>query len=546
MIHIIFILFLIIVLCINILVFKEIFNTKLVDKKILVQYSTPIPSPSPTPIPSPTPPSIIPTPSPTPTPISSTTPTPIPSPTPTPPSPTPPSIPVQGTIIEDTNYYGNTQQQLDEFYVEYGGKNSFDNRHVKAIEGMLTAEDKIELGDLTSASEYVESVFTDLPRSDIRWWINSDGGTGGSNTGHPVGYCGLRMIEQIVDIEKERKLSGQKIKQGSINITCVVATCATVRRPRVKDLLPETVQVQLEPKILENNARLLFIATQLFRRWLKAITGIEVLLRVVVMEGCSNVDFTDNGSSIFSYPNSHEMINTVSSEIVNNTDIWWVVTPSGTVGEEKEVGRHFVTGGMSMYNGLPLFLSDDLWFVRKFNHMGNGRWTEAEVRTYHPQWFQHEFMHAVYRSWPEFELEKTSHQWYDRTTWPKDFQGRFESDYYTESINRRLLTAIPSLVDMFANNRIIDVNIDMIDTLVGRYKRNPVLNDWHDVTVSSRIGGLIWTNAAGVSWNLNIVGNKLETDPTQCPYGALVVNVQTKFNKIYALMFGQSIYVLVK
>ena len=74
----------------------------------------------------------------------------------------------------------------------------------------------------------------------------------------------------------------------------------------------------------------------------------------------------------------------------------------------------------------------------------------------------------------------------------------------------------------------------MIDTLVGRYKRNPVLNDWHDVTVSSRIGGLIWTNP-GVSWNLNIVGNKLETDPTQCPYGALVVNVQTKFNKIYSL-----------
>ena len=96
---------------------------------------------------------------------------------------------------------------------------------------MLTAEDKINLGDLT-ASEYVESVFTDLI-ADRRWWINSDGGTGGSNTGHPVGYCGLRMIEQIIDIERARELNGQETKKGSLNISCVVATCATVRRPRV-------------------------------------------------------------------------------------------------------------------------------------------------------------------------------------------------------------------------------------------------------------------------------------------------------------------------
>lgn len=198
---------------------------------------------------------------------------------------------------------------------------------------------------------------------------------------------------------------------------------------------------------------------------------------------------------------------------------------------------------MGAYNGLPLFLSDDLWFVRKFNHMGKGMWTETEVRTYHPQWFQHEFMHAIYRIWPEFELEKKAHQWYDRTTWPEDFQGLYESDYYTESINKRLLTATPSLSNMLVSGKIIDVNINMIDTLVGRYKRNPVLNDWHDVTVSSRIGGLKWTNAAGISWNLNIVGNKLETDPAQCPYGAVAVNVQTKFNKIYALAFGDSIYI---
>ena len=35
----------------------------------------------------------------------------------------------------------------------------------------------------------------------------------------------------------------------------------------------------------------------------------------------------------------------------------------------------------------------------------------------------------------EFGLEKTGHQLFDRTTWPADFQGVLEPDYFAEAKN---------------------------------------------------------------------------------------------------------------
>lgn len=446
---------------------------------------------------------------------------------------TPPSGPF---VIDDPGHISDTASQLAQFYDTYGGRDAFPPEHVRAFEALIAAEDDLIRGDLASAGQRVESVFALQPRGDRSWFLGSGTGTGGSNVGHPVAYYGLRMVEQIV-------AQGDLDVGDTLTMTGVIARCATARRPRLEDLEPEIVEVTLSPAVLADDARRLFLATQLFRRWVKAITGgVSLELRLVVLDECTQIDFTDNGSIIASYPDAQGMLDAVDETLARETDFWWVVAPSGVEGTDSQLGRHIITGGMGLSaDGRPLFLSDDLWFVRKPEHMGTGDWTEAELRTYHPQWFQHEFMHHLFRTWPQFGLEDTPHQWFDRNTWPDDFEGIHEADYYTEALNKRLLDASPSLAEGLKAPEVVDADQFELSDFVGEYRREPVQNEWHEVTVTLEGEALRWNNAAGVSWSLQIRDAELWSG-SDCPYGESRLVIEAEDGQISALRFNGEPY----
>jgi hypothetical protein len=284
-------------------------------------------------------------------------------------------------------------------------------------------------------------------------------------------------------------------------------------------------------------------STDLFRHWVRAITGgMEVELVVHEMTECTTVDYTDEGDVIVSYPDAEGMVSTVPDEIADATDFWWVVAPSGVPGDGSGYDRHFITGGMgAIGTGLPLFLSDDGWFTRKPEHLGSGPYSEIELRAYQPQWFQHEFMHHLFRTWPEFGLEATGHMWFDLSTWPDDFEGLWEPDYYAEAINKRLLTAEPSLAEGLSAPEYVDFGTIDSDVLVGEYRREPVENPWHEVTISHTSGDLRWTNAAGAGWALDIIDDALWTTE-ECPYGVQEITVEGDESAIVGLWFSGELY----
>jgi hypothetical protein len=436
----------------------------------------------------------------------------------------------------DTDSDTDTDTQLARFYETYGGRDAFPTEHVLALESFLAAEDAVEMGNLVDAGALVEQPFATWPRGDARWYVAGDGGTGGSNVGHPPAYYGLRMLEQVVALDGSTAT-------GTLQMTAVVAPCATVRRPVYPGEGAEVVELDIHPDILADDAHRLHLATALFRRWVQAVTGgLEVDLVVHTLSTCTTVDFTDDGSVVVSYPDAASMIAAVPADIARGTDFWWVVAPSGVPGTGAGTGRHFITGGMSSHGaGLPLFLSDDLWFVRKPEHMGTGDWTEIEVRAYHPQWFQHEFMHHLFRTWPEHGLEDSDHQWFDRATWPDDFEGTFEADYYAEAITKRLLDSGPSLADGLSAAELVDPTDLPLSVFEGDYARQPVENDWQEVSVTVAGGALRWTNQAGVSWGLEVRDGGLFT-MSDCPYGVSEVAVEVAGDAVVALWFGSEAY----
>lgn len=445
--------------------------------------------------------------------------------------------PDRGHVIPDPGHQSNTAQQLADFYATYGGRDAFPPAHVNAIEALLYAEDDLIAGDKAAAFTRVEGIFAQQPRADRSWHLGSSAGTAGSNTGAPVGYYGLRMVEHIHNIELTPTHNAPLIMTG------VIAPCTQARLPQPEGTAPINAVVDLHPRVLEHNARILFLATGLFRQWVRAITqGSELELRLVVLDDCTTTDFTDDGSTVVSYPDTQSMVDAVPIALANDTDIWWVISPSGVQSTETEIGRHSITGGMGLSrDGRPLIISDDLWFVRKPDHMGKGAWTEVELRAYHPQWFQHEFMHHLFRSWPEFELEVTGHQWFDRSTWPSDFEGTFEPDYYHEAIMKRLVTSSPSLAQGLAAPDFAHADEFLLSDFVGTYRHDPVENNWHEVTVTLDQGQLTWRNAAGVSWSLNVQGTTMFTG-ADCPYGVMPLSIETENGDIKALIMNGGVY----
>jgi hypothetical protein len=441
--------------------------------------------------------------------------------------------PADDTTVDTTvDTEPTTEALLEAFYADSGGREAFPEHYVEALEALLYGEDELEAGQPDAARARLDALFAELPLSTSVW--REEVTFDSHNVGDPIAYAGLRMLDQILSFDED-------VRPETLQLTAVVATCATVTRPTLPDLDPETVTLQLAPEILADDARVLRVASRLFLRWMQAITGLDVALVVHEQEVCAMIDYTDDGSVIVSYPDAAAMIGAVPAELGAETDAWWVVAPSGVPGDGSGYGRHFITGGMGAYGmGLPLLLSDDAWFTRKPEHLGNGAYSEVELRAYQPQWFQHEFMHHLFRTWPELGLEETGHQWFDRSSWPEDFEGIYEPDYYAEAVSRRLLDVEPSLAEGLLVPELADLSVQA-GLLPGSYLREPILNEWHEVTVVDDAGGLRWSNAAGVSWSLEVRDAELWAG-TDCPYGEQMIPVVLDGDVVDALWFGGERY----
>lgn len=213
-------------------------------------------------------------------------------------------------------------------------------------------------------------------------------GSQGLNVGSPVAYYGMRMIDQIL-------ARGELPVTDTMILTAIIAPCASVTRPYQQNFASETVARDINPVILENDFKRLYEVTELFRLWFKAITGgIELKLHIHELQECTTVNFSYDTRFVFSYPDIGQMLSLVPQSVREETDMWWVVAPTGLPENETDFSQEFITGGMGTddYSN-AVFIADDSWFIQKPKHLGTGLYSEVERRTYLPQWFQHEYMH---------------------------------------------------------------------------------------------------------------------------------------------------------
>lgn len=409
-----------------------------------------------------------------------------------------------------------TEQALDDFFATHGGRSSFPDSYVALVEAVLRAEDEVLEGRHAEAQQRLDRLYEQYPLSDDRW---EDGaGHAGTNVGSPVGYYALRMLSEIA----RTGVSDPAPAKVSLTFGIALAQCAEGRQPVDLALTPpgREVSMELAAEMAANDHEVIRQSMRLFQKYVWAITDGNVELNPVFhqVETCAQVGFEAPSRARIS--NWDEIVRAVPIGQRAQTDFWWVIYPSNVPDDQVfwDAEKALISGGMGEYNDKPVFICDDKWLLRKPPHLGVGEMSEVERRVYLPQWLQHEFFHHLFRIYPEFELEAESHQWFDRSTWPDDFEGRREADYYAESVNKRIRASGRPLWQALDSTP-IELSPD---DLVGHYLRTPVTNGYHDVQISADEEGLVWSNASGVSWRLYLEGGALWTG-TDGPYSQRIL-----------------------
>jgi hypothetical protein len=363
----------------------------------------------------------------------------------------------------------------------------------------------------------------------------------GLNVGKPPFYYGLRMLTECVEwrLQNARR---NRAKSHAIQLTVLLLSRGEGNAPSNLDELKKGAGASrtfvLNPALHEKNYAVIHESLWLFRDYIAAITDGRLSVETNVVE----LDFTANLRTIEKKDSigrvvGHSRLDDINpvwraldSETRATTDWWWVIYPSAVPDKSPEFdGKEFISGGMGggPYGRAPCFVIDDLWIVRKPAHMGSGLYTSLERRAYMPQWFQHEFFHHLFREFSEFGLEAKPHQWFDRNTWPVDFQGVFEPDYYAEALHKRILPRGNPPLHVKLRYREPQKSFFaqlQIDEITGVYECTPRKNGWQAGSislVSAKDGRFRWTNEAGVSWNLMLdQENGVLRTGTDCPYYA--------------------------
>lgn len=441
----------------------------------------------------------------------------------------------EGTTVVGVSFTGeffslvSTESTLS--FVLDGGVPTLSDHYRQAVQSWFTARSQYETGDYQAARSTLAALWAQYPIGDDAWWSILSDDPFGLNLGTPPCYYGLRQLTDMTEwrVANPDHPGSDRVLRISV---LAVGQSRGIEPTTMQELLDGTgveVTHEFDERVMADDYRHVRESLSFFSEYIHAITDgqLDVEVRIIPMPdvevAVTASASTENGPYFATIANYTEPFGSVSDEDIADTDWWWVVYPSHVPDQYDEFQYlPFIAGGMGVGpNGSPCFISDERWLVRKPGHLGVGSYVSDERTTYLPQWLQHEVFHHFYRVWSGFGLEDTSHQWFDRSTWPADFVGQFEPDYYHESLFKRLKGASqPSFVAGIRNATSGGSfeNIEIEDVL-GNYERIPGQNGYHFGVIRPDGSALEWRNSANVSWGLEprISEGFLEIGP-DCPY----------------------------
>lgn len=319
----------------------------------------------------------------------------------------------------------------------------------KSIDVYFTAAAAYRKQDYVTAQKLLRALWAEVPHGDRAWKeLQRDSAQllSLADFGNPPAYSALRMLTDCV--EWRLKNEGPASPESTLQLTVVLVGRSAGPEPETPAELEQRTgrpTTNMLDAALDGarGEQIINDAYWLFDEYILAMTGGRTRIKRVFVrlpEFTLQVGLHQRGIDI-THSAGEQAWAAVPGNIRRTTDWWHLFYPSHVPRAAAFANRPFVTGGMRR-GPAPArsmsFVSEDQKFLRTANQNGRRPLSDSERSIALSQWLQHEFFHFLFSSYPQLRLEATPHQWHDRKTWPADFVGNVEADYYAEALHKRL------------------------------------------------------------------------------------------------------------
>ncbi len=332
---------------------------------------------------------------------------------------------------------GNTD--VNAFYDMYGGPSAFGDNTRDVMERFLLAEEALYNGLVEESRDIVNGIWDDYPIASDAWTMGFSSPKD-VNLDSPNVYGSVRMLHRI--LEYLETAPPNHIPERVLTHTMIEVDCLTGTMPRTADEIEqgtgETATRSFSTSLERHHY---YRAHRLFGRYIEAITegalGYEIKFIRQDDGKCAPAEVKKGWSGPLNW---YEPLTVLSPEVEEETDLYTVLFPDFRPTHLlAELDYGFTTGGMGSHQGRPVFICTDAALTSQ--HAVH----DTHLRAYNPHWLHHEYSHHLHSIYPEYKLEETAHSYFDRGTWPADFEGRWQWDYYDEAYLKRYRGSSPSL-----------------------------------------------------------------------------------------------------
>ncbi len=389
---------------------------------------------------------------------------------------------------------------------------------VDAAETFAVARALYREGLFEECEKELTSFWKKNPRDSGAWGLQSE--NVGFKLGFPCVYPALILLSDAVAWRIKAKTLAKPVQAMDWNIVALLVGTSSGFMPandtEAKEGKGTPVSAKIDPLLLANDNRLMHDLVWLTREYYLAVTEGKISLRLHVVH-LADLEFKvcAPGGPGGRDENNNKLKAALPEDIAKLADWYWLIYPEV---EPARGGKYYlhsygpggtIPGGISGMPGTDntMVMCEDHSLTRRLITDGRGPVHPLAHQIYIPYWLQHEFFHDHFSHNLHLQLEVKSHQWFERETWPADFVGRFEPDYYSESMFKRLQSqAKPSLAGYFIRRSWFPELLTKIqaEDLVGRYSEAQPQNGWGSGEVKLVDGKLEWTNGVGKTWGLTL------------------------------------------
>lgn len=404
---------------------------------------------------------------------------------------------------------------------------------VDAVETFAVARALYREGLFEECQKELTSFWKKNPR-EAGAWAQLMNDNLGFKLGQPVVYPGLILLTDAVNGRIQEKTLAKPVQAFDWNIVALLVGKSSGLMPandeEAKAGKGTPVSAEIDPLLLANEHRAVHDLVWLTREYYRAVTEGKINLRLRVVH-LPEVEFEvcAPGGPGGRGKNFAKLKSAIPPDIAKVADWYWQVYPE--IDPPRGGKYHLasfdpggtVGGGITIMPGTdkPMLICDDHWMTRRTIKDGGGPMHPLAHHIYFPYWLQHEFFHNHFGQNRHLELEVKGHQWFVRSTWPKDFVGRFEADYYSEAMFKRLQTqAKPSLAGYFIRRAWFSELLSALkpEDVVGRYAVANSENGWGSGEIKLVDGKLVWRNDAGRTWGLTLEKDGVLKTDQRNPY----------------------------